>query len=57
MARFNYYQGSDHLWYWRLIDGNNKIVAIGGEGYASEYNVMRAIQNVQSTVNEINHHR
>ena len=55
MARFNYFQGRDRLWYWRLIDGNNKIVAVGGEGYASESNVLRALQNVQSTVEEINH--
>lgn len=53
MAQFKYFQGSDNLWYWRLQDGNNKTVADGSEGYASEYNVKRAIQNVVDTVLEI----
>lgn len=49
-ARFSYYQGKDSQWYWQLIDGNNQIVAIGGEGYVTEYNVKRAIKNVLETV-------
>ena len=53
MAKFEYYQGSDNLWYWRLRDGNIKIVADGSEGYVSKSNVLRAIDNVIDTVVEI----
>jgi len=49
MARFKYFQGQDNQWYWRLVDGNNQVVAIGGEGYASEASVRRAIDNVITT--------
>ena len=53
MAQFNHYQGNDGLWYWRLRDGNNKIIADGSEGYASEANVIRAVNNVIASVVEI----
>ncbi len=50
MARFRYFQGQNGQWYWRLVDGNNQVVAIGGEGYTTEYSVQRAIANVIATV-------
>lgn len=53
MAQFKYFQGSNGQWYWHLLDGNNQIVATGGEGYTTEYSVKRAIDNVVSTVLEI----
>lgn len=52
MARFKYFQGQDYQWYWRLVDGNNQVVAIGGEGYSTEASVKRAIDNVIRTVPE-----
>lgn len=53
MPKFSHYQGSDGLWYWRLRDGNNKIIADGSEGYVSEANVIRAVNNVIAAVLEI----
>ncbi|MBT9391778.1 YegP family protein [Hymenobacter sp. NST-14] len=33
MKGFNYYQDRSNEWRWRLLDGNNKIVADSAEGY------------------------
>jgi len=53
MVQFKYFLGSNSQWYWRLQDGNNRIIATSGEGYSSEYNVKRAIDNVISAVVDI----
>ena len=45
--RFVIYQDSASEWRWRLVDGNNEIVADSAEGYDSKSNVRRAIANVQ----------
>ena len=37
-------------WYWRLKDGNNKIIAVGAEPFSSKLSVQRAIRNVCTTV-------
>lgn len=50
MAQFKYFQGQDNQWYWRLVDGNNHIIAIGGEGYVTESGVRQAVANVITTV-------
>ncbi|MBL8160004.1 YegP family protein [Candidatus Saccharibacteria bacterium] len=50
MARFEHFKATNGLWYWRLKDGNNRIIADGGEGYSSEDSVRRAVNNVSSTV-------
>ena len=42
MATFTVYEGSDKKWYWRLKADNGRVIADSGEGYASEYNVVRA---------------
>ena len=44
--RFEIYQGKDSQWYWRLIAGNNRIIAVGGEGYVSKHNAKRAVSTV-----------
>ncbi|WP_158589418.1 YegP family protein [Halococcus sp. IIIV-5B] len=49
-ATFEYYEGSDRDYYWRLRESNGKIVADGSEGYSSESNVKRAIENVKQEV-------
>lgn len=50
---FEYYQGKDKQWYWRLKSRNGQVVA-QGEGYARRlgvlqgiYAVMRAIDNTE----------
>ena len=54
MVKFKYYQSTkDDLWYWRLRDGNNKIVADGAEGYSSEQAVKRAIENVKNDIKDM----
>lgn len=30
------YQGNDDLWYWRRVAPNNRIIAVGGEGYDNQ---------------------
>lgn len=44
--RFEYFQGRDQQWYWRFRSGNHRTLAVG-EGYASAFNVIRAIENVR----------
>lgn len=53
MAHFEFYQGEDGQWYWRLKDGNNQIVAVGGEGYTRSEDAIRAITNVILTIAEL----
>jgi uncharacterized protein YegP (UPF0339 family) len=47
-AELQTYHANDDQWYWRLVDGNNRIVATGHEGYTTEAHVWRAIENVKS---------
>ena len=42
MATFTVYEATDKKWYWRFKANNGKIFADSGEGYASEYNAVRA---------------
>lgn len=49
-ATFQYYEGNDGDYYWRLRDSNNEIVADASEGYVSESNVKEAIENVKREV-------
>ena len=45
--RFEYNQSSkDGQWYWKLRSGNQKTLAIG-EGYSSESNLKRGLENVK----------
>jgi uncharacterized protein YegP (UPF0339 family) len=50
MGYFQYYQGTDQQWYWRLRDENHRSIAIGGEGYVTETGVLRAIDNVKRSM-------
>lgn len=42
------YQDTRQGWRWRATDGNNRIIAEGGEAYVSRDNLERAIDNVVS---------
>ena len=48
-CRFSYFQSTENeQWYWRLqAAGNNETLAVGGEGFVSEGNVKRSIENVR----------
>lgn len=59
--RFEYFQGKRHghlgmamyknRWYWRLrCTINGKITADGAQGYATKYNVKRAIATLQTRI-------
>jgi uncharacterized protein YegP (UPF0339 family) len=50
MGYFKHFQGTNRQWYWQLCDGNHQIIAVGGEGYISEANVLRAIENVKHSM-------
>lgn len=50
---WEYFEDKAGEWRWRFQAKNNKILADGSEGYASEYNVKRAIQNVKALLREI----
>lgn len=49
MAHFVVYYSTRRYW-WRLRDSNHKTIADGSEGYASKYNVQRAIDSVRREV-------
>lgn len=40
----------DKQWYWHLVDGNNRIVADGSEGYTRPGDCDRAAKNARSTM-------
>jgi len=42
MLRFEIYKDQSSKWRWRMVAANGKIIADSGEGYASEYNAVRA---------------
>jgi len=46
---FEYYKDKKREWRWRLKGSNGRIMA-SGEGYASKYNVGRAIMAIQKRV-------
>lgn len=46
-TRFVIYHDSASEWRWRLVDGNNEIVADSAEGYDSKSNARRAVDNVR----------
>ena len=50
MSGFFIYADSRGEYRWRLRDNNNKIIAVSGEGYVSEYGAERAIRNVKIEV-------
>lgn len=52
-SEYEYFVGEGGLWYWHFQAKNNKIIADGAEGYASEHNVKRAITNVRSLLKEL----
>lgn len=41
-----FYQDAGFEFRWRLVDGNNKVIADSAEGYASKWNALRAWRNV-----------
>lgn len=43
---FEILEGWDGRWYWRLVAGNNRIVAEGGEGYRSRAGARRAVMDL-----------
>jgi uncharacterized protein YegP (UPF0339 family) len=47
--RFQIYRDIDSQWRWRLIAGNNRILATSGEGYINKGDVMSAIDLVKSS--------
>ena len=46
--KITYFQGTDKQWYWHLTAKNSHIIAVGGEGYASRRNVLRAVNRFKS---------
>ena len=48
--KITYFQGygAPRRWYWRLQAKNGRIIATGGEGYASRRNVVRAVNRFRS---------
>ena len=52
---FEYYQSAENQeWYWRFRARNGEVVADGSEGYHSRSNVLRALDNVQAELSELN---
>ena len=49
---FEIYKDKARKWRWRLVANNGKIVADGGEGYYSKFNVKRAIKKFIKGINK-----
>jgi uncharacterized protein YegP (UPF0339 family) len=47
MLRFEVFKARNDLWHWRLIAANGRTIADSGEGYASEYNAVRAAKRTK----------
>ena len=45
-AYFEYYEGGDGQWYWRLKAPNHEIIAVGGEGFSSRGNAKASVERV-----------
>lgn len=52
-ASFEVFFGEDGEWYWHLLAANGQVIAIGGEGYESKGNALRALGTVKRTVLEL----
>lgn len=50
MVRFHMYVDQSGQFRWRLVDGNNRIVADGSEGYVSRQGCEKGIRNVVGDV-------
>jgi uncharacterized protein YegP (UPF0339 family) len=44
--RFELYPDAASEWRWRMVDGNNRVVGVSGEGYTRKADVKRAIENI-----------
>jgi uncharacterized protein YegP (UPF0339 family) len=50
--RFEYLQSEkDRKWRWTLRAGNNKPMAIGGQGFSSKQSILNSIENVKVEIN------
>lgn len=47
--RIEIHESVNGEWFWHLQDGNNEIVAVGGEGYTRREDAKRAAKNARKT--------
>lgn len=47
MLRINVYQDHAGEWRWQMYAANNRVIADSGEGYATEYNAVRAAHRLR----------
>jgi len=45
-----FFKGEDGRWWWRVKAGNGRIIAIGGEGFVTRRNVVRAFWTMVADV-------
>jgi uncharacterized protein YegP (UPF0339 family) len=53
MGTIRYWENDEGQWYWHLQDGNNRVIADGGEGYVDESGVEEAIENVKEEMGNV----
>ena len=46
---YHMYKDTAGYWRWRLLAGNNKIIAVSGEGYYHESDCLHAINLVKNS--------
>lgn len=46
MIKLTVYKADNGEWGWRGQDGNNQIIATGGETYTRKYDALKALSNV-----------
>lgn len=51
LLQYRIYKDSANYWRWRLVAGNNRIVANSGEGYWNKSDCMSAIALVKGSAN------
>lgn len=45
--RFETYPDVGNQYRWRMVDGNNRIVGVSGEGFTREKDARRAVENIK----------
>lgn len=51
--RFIVFRGKDGDWRWRLLAGNNRVIADSGEGYSAKNKVIDAVTRISTGAAQI----
>jgi uncharacterized protein YegP (UPF0339 family) len=49
---FEVYKDANAEYRWRMVDGNNRIVGVSGEGFTRSHDARKAIENILTDLGE-----